>query len=185
MLVVTVTTPWSSATPWAACLVCVTPEALCLEAVVTCAPDSARVEREWRACSAPTVPTATTTGVYSSAVRGHRKSKMRDGIMTVAEIKWISSLYVICTKCPRERQVGRRILLCFLMMSNCAQPDGWSQGCVPCTCEPRGTVPGSVCDSSTGQCVCLPTRYGRDCSRCRHGKSLQNLERPTFDPKSG
>ncbi|KAM7423873.1 hypothetical protein PAMA_000303 [Pampus argenteus] len=44
-----------------------------------------------------------------------------------------------------------------------------SQGCIPCVCDPRGTVAGSVCDSSTGQCVCIPTRYGKDCSSCRPG----------------
>nr|XP_046239587.1 usherin [Scatophagus argus] len=47
-----------------------------------------------------------------------------------------------------------------------------SQGCVPCICDPRGTVTGSVCDSTTGQCVCVPTRYGQDCSGCRPGYYL-------------
>ncbi|XP_075319241.1 usherin [Odontesthes bonariensis] len=47
--------------------------------------------------------------------------------------------------------------------------NGSSQGCVPCICDPRGTVTGSVCDSTTGQCVCVPTRYGKDCSSCRLG----------------
>ncbi|KAK2920361.1 hypothetical protein Q8A73_002565 [Channa argus] len=46
---------------------------------------------------------------------------------------------------------------------------GLSQGCVPCICDPRGTVVGTVCDSATGQCVCVPTRYGKDCSSCRPG----------------
>ncbi|XP_078016774.1 usherin [Epinephelus lanceolatus] len=44
-----------------------------------------------------------------------------------------------------------------------------TQGCVPCICDLRGTVTGSVCDSTTGQCVCVPTRYGKDCSSCRPG----------------
>ncbi|XP_029001116.1 usherin isoform X2 [Betta splendens] len=43
------------------------------------------------------------------------------------------------------------------------------QGCAPCNCDPRGTVAGTACDSNTGQCVCVPTRYGRDCSGCRSG----------------
>ncbi|XP_061132682.1 usherin [Syngnathus typhle] len=47
--------------------------------------------------------------------------------------------------------------------------NGSVQGCAPCTCDPRGTVTGSVCDSSTGQCMCKPTRYGKDCSACRPG----------------
>ncbi|XP_074481361.1 usherin [Sebastes fasciatus] len=46
---------------------------------------------------------------------------------------------------------------------------GLSHGCVPCICDLRGTVTGSVCDSTTGQCVCVPTRYGKDCSSCRPG----------------
>ncbi|XP_070688414.1 usherin [Pempheris klunzingeri] len=47
--------------------------------------------------------------------------------------------------------------------------NGLSQGCVPCVCDPKGTVTGTVCDSTTGQCVCVPTRYGQDCSGCRPG----------------
>ncbi|XP_047436500.1 usherin [Mugil cephalus] len=47
--------------------------------------------------------------------------------------------------------------------------NGVSHGCAPCICDPTGTVTGSVCDSTTGQCVCAPTRYGKDCSSCRPG----------------
>ncbi|XP_068431767.1 usherin [Clinocottus analis] len=75
-------------------------------------------------------------------------------------------------QCPcREGVEGARC-------TNCAQSyynrslhiqKGLSQGCVPCTCELRGTVAGSVCDSTTGQCVCVPMRYGKDCSGCRPG----------------
>ncbi|XP_029354432.1 usherin [Echeneis naucrates] len=57
--------------------------------------------------------------------------------------------------------------------TNCAHNyynrNGSSQGCVPCICDPRGTVSGSVCDSTTGQCVCLATRHGQDCSNCKPG----------------
>ncbi|XP_068597953.1 usherin [Brachionichthys hirsutus] len=52
-----------------------------------------------------------------------------------------------------------------------------SQGCAPCTCDPRGTVKGTVCDSTTGQCVCVPTRYRRDCSDCRSGYFLSPHQR--------
>lgn len=68
-LVVMVTTPLSSATPWAVCRVCVTSAALCQGLYVICGPDNARAERGWRALAAPTVPTTTTTGVYTSRVR--------------------------------------------------------------------------------------------------------------------
>uniref|UniRef100_A0A3Q3E844 Usher syndrome 2A (autosomal recessive, mild) n=1 Tax=Hippocampus comes TaxID=109280 RepID=A0A3Q3E844_HIPCM len=60
-----------------------------------------------------------------------------------------------------------------MQCTNCApnyfNTNGSFQGCAPCTCDPGGTVAGSVCDSSTGQCVCMPTRYGKDCSKCRTG----------------
>lgn len=69
------TTPWSGATPWAACRVLVTLEALCLEGAATSALDSVRVERVWRACSAPTVRTTTTTAaVHTAWVRGRCES---------------------------------------------------------------------------------------------------------------
>lgn len=65
------TTPWSAATPWAACRVPVTLQALCLEGAATSALDSVRVERLPRACSAPTVrATTTTTALHSYRVRG-------------------------------------------------------------------------------------------------------------------
>ncbi|KAM3876945.1 usherin [Diretmus argenteus] len=54
--------------------------------------------------------------------------------------------------------------------------EGWSQGCVPCTCDPRGTVEGTMCDSTSGQCVCLPTWHEQGCSRCRPGFYLSEEE---------
>ncbi len=71
-LVVMVTTPWSSETPWAVCRVRVTSVALCQRAYVICGLDNAHAERGWREHSVPTVPTTTTTGVYTSRVREHR-----------------------------------------------------------------------------------------------------------------
>ena len=41
--------------------------------------------------------------------------------------------------------------------------------CAPCVCDPQGAMEGTVCDGVTGQCVCVPTRHGRDCSACRPG----------------
>ncbi|CDQ95372.1 unnamed protein product [Oncorhynchus mykiss] len=51
-------------------------------------------------------------------------------------------------------------------------PHGSSQGCVPCVCDPTGTVEGAMCDADTGQCVCVSTRHGRDCGRCRPGECV-------------
>ncbi|RXN19458.1 usherin [Labeo rohita] len=44
-----------------------------------------------------------------------------------------------------------------------------THGCQPCHCDHMGTVPATVCDPVSGQCVCLPTRYGRDCGTCKPG----------------
>ncbi|XP_070842368.1 usherin [Chaetodon trifascialis] len=75
-------------------------------------------------------------------------------------------------QCPcREGVEGTRCTNCAHSYYNRSLhlQTGLSQGCVPCICDPRGTVLGSVCDSTTGQCVCVPTRYGQDCSSCRPG----------------
>lgn len=70
-LVVMVTTTWNSETPWAVCHVHVTSVALCQRAYAICGPDNAHAERGWKEHSVPTVPTTTTTGVYTSRVREH------------------------------------------------------------------------------------------------------------------
>ncbi|KAK7153113.1 hypothetical protein R3I93_011118 [Phoxinus phoxinus] len=44
-----------------------------------------------------------------------------------------------------------------------------THGCQPCQCDHMGTVPATVCDPASGQCVCQPTRYGRDCGTCKPG----------------
>ncbi|XP_052001042.1 usherin [Xyrauchen texanus] len=49
-----------------------------------------------------------------------------------------------------------------------------THGCQPCNCDPLGTVPSTVCDPTSGQCVCLPTRYGRVCGMCKPGFFLSD-----------
>ncbi|XP_072320975.1 usherin [Eucyclogobius newberryi] len=75
-------------------------------------------------------------------------------------------------QCPcREGVEGAQCNNCaynYYNLSTSTQ-SGWSHSCVPCSCDHSGTVVGSVCDSTTGQCVCLSTRYGKDCSSCRPG----------------
>ncbi|XP_055465169.1 usherin [Psammomys obesus] len=46
---------------------------------------------------------------------------------------------------------------------------GQLQGCQECECDPLGTLPGSVCDPVSGQCLCLPHRQGRRCEQCQPG----------------
>lgn len=42
-----------------------------------------------------------------------------------------------------------------------------SDGCVECGCDESGTVPGTVCDKTTGQCVCKAHTEGRTCDTCK------------------
>uniref|UniRef100_A0A7N5KIX5 Usherin n=1 Tax=Ailuropoda melanoleuca TaxID=9646 RepID=A0A7N5KIX5_AILME len=43
------------------------------------------------------------------------------------------------------------------------------QGCQMCECDSLGTLPGTICDPISGQCLCLPNRQGRRCNRCQPG----------------
>ncbi|XP_052593935.1 usherin [Peromyscus californicus insignis] len=43
------------------------------------------------------------------------------------------------------------------------------QGCQVCECDSLGTLPGSICDPVSGQCLCLPHRQGRRCEQCQPG----------------
>ncbi|KAM3930149.1 usherin [Leptodactylus fuscus] len=47
-----------------------------------------------------------------------------------------------------------------------------NQGCQDCDCDHKGTLPGSVCDHSNGQCQCLPNYQGRRCNQCTPGFHL-------------
>ncbi|XP_035245264.1 laminin subunit beta-2-like [Anguilla anguilla] len=40
------------------------------------------------------------------------------------------------------------------------------QGCQPCQCDLRGSVPGGSCDSISGDCVCKRHVTGRRCDQC-------------------
>lgn len=44
------------------------------------------------------------------------------------------------------------------------------QGCQVCECDSSGTLPGSICDPVSGQCLCLPHRQGRRCEQCQPGR---------------
>ncbi|NWU97041.1 LAMB3 protein, partial [Upupa epops] len=43
------------------------------------------------------------------------------------------------------------------------------EACLPCECDPDGTVPGSVCDPLTGRCVCKDNVQGDRCHLCKPG----------------
>ncbi|NWS96978.1 LAMB3 protein, partial [Mionectes macconnelli] len=43
------------------------------------------------------------------------------------------------------------------------------EACLPCECDPDGTVAGSVCDPLTGRCVCKENVQGDRCHLCKPG----------------
>ncbi|NXO69232.1 LAMB3 protein, partial [Phainopepla nitens] len=43
------------------------------------------------------------------------------------------------------------------------------EACLPCECDPDGTVPGSACDPGTGRCVCKDNVQGDRCHLCKSG----------------
>ncbi|KFO12383.1 Laminin subunit beta-3, partial [Balearica regulorum gibbericeps] len=43
------------------------------------------------------------------------------------------------------------------------------EACLPCECDPDGTVPGSICDPLTGRCVCKDNVQGDRCHLCKPG----------------
>ncbi|PKU40260.1 laminin subunit beta-1 [Limosa lapponica baueri] len=40
------------------------------------------------------------------------------------------------------------------------------QACLPCNCDPSGSLPFSVCDPATGECLCQRFATGRRCEKC-------------------
>ncbi|XP_002760562.4 usherin [Callithrix jacchus] len=43
------------------------------------------------------------------------------------------------------------------------------QSCQMCECDSLGTLPGTICDPISGQCLCVPNRQGRRCHQCQPG----------------
>ncbi|XP_044201958.1 usherin [Thunnus albacares] len=125
--------------------------------------------------------------VCKEHVEGHHCDTCRHGYHTLEHRNSLGCLPCVCDisgtvpegvcdmwtgQCPcRDGVEGAQCTNCAHNYYNRSSDihKGLSQGCVPCVCDPRGTVAGSVCDSSTGQCICIPTRYGKDCSSCRPG----------------
>ncbi|NWU13317.1 LAMB4 protein, partial [Cephalopterus ornatus] len=39
-------------------------------------------------------------------------------------------------------------------------------GCQPCSCDPSGSLPFSICDPATGKCLCQRFTTGQRCEKC-------------------
>ncbi|MEQ2218840.1 hypothetical protein XENOCAPTIV_008792, partial [Xenoophorus captivus] len=123
--------------------------------------------------------------VCKKHVEGHHCDSCRHGYHTLEQRNSLGCLPCVCDisgtvsegvcdmktgQCPcKEGVEGAHCSSCAQNFYNSTLDleRGLSHGCVPCICDPRGTVTGSTCDSTTGQCVCIPSRHGKDCSSCR------------------
>ncbi|XP_036374359.1 laminin subunit beta-4 [Megalops cyprinoides] len=48
-------------------------------------------------------------------------------------------------------------------------PPEHPNACVPCDCDPNGSLSGGLCDPRTGRCVCKSHVEGDRCDRCKYG----------------
>ncbi|XP_015257331.1 PREDICTED: laminin subunit beta-4-like isoform X1 [Cyprinodon variegatus] len=53
------------------------------------------------------------------------------------------------------------------------------QACIPCDCDPAGSLNGGLCDASSGRCFCKENVEGPHCDRCKHGFFNLRQENPT------
>ncbi|KAK1328091.1 hypothetical protein QTO34_012514 [Cnephaeus nilssonii] len=109
-----------------------------------------------------------------------------DSAMDVWRDPSTSNRTTLSSACPatvirRDRQCPCKPGVTGLRCSQCGPhrynlTAGDFQGCGTCECDPSGTLPGTMCDPSSGQCRCLPNRQGRRCDQCqpeRPGKGCE------------
>ncbi|XP_061418868.1 LOW QUALITY PROTEIN: laminin subunit beta-2-like [Lethenteron reissneri] len=83
----------------------------------------------------------------------------------------------VCEDC-RHNTMGRNCELCNTFFYRDPRRDaGDADACLPCDCEPDGTLNGGLCDGHTdaalglraGHCRCKPNAEGPRCDRCKAG----------------
>ncbi|XP_074833632.1 laminin subunit beta-3 [Carettochelys insculpta] len=75
----------------------------------------------------------------------------------------------ICDDC-QHNTAGRNCEHCKpYFFRNRRQDLSHPEACLPCECDPDGTVPGSMCDPLTGRCICKENVQGDRCHLCKPG----------------
>ncbi|XP_013910019.1 PREDICTED: laminin subunit beta-3 [Thamnophis sirtalis] len=75
----------------------------------------------------------------------------------------------VCEDCQHNTE-GRNCELCKINFFRNRQFDlGHPEVCLPCECDPDGTVPDSSCDRMNGRCVCKDNVQGDRCHLCKPG----------------
>ncbi|KAL7985366.1 hypothetical protein Chor_003936 [Crotalus horridus] len=75
----------------------------------------------------------------------------------------------VCEDC-QHNTAGRNCELCKINFFRNRRFDlGHPEVCLPCECDPDGTVPDSSCDRLNGHCVCKENVQGDRCHLCKPG----------------
>ncbi|XP_063179484.1 laminin subunit beta-4 [Chroicocephalus ridibundus] len=75
------------------------------------------------------------------------------------------ALGMVAGRCPcKENVEGVRCDKCRANYYGLSGSD--PLGCQPCNCDPSGSLPFSVCDPATGECLCQRFATGRRCEKC-------------------
>ncbi|XP_074000722.1 laminin subunit beta-4 [Numenius arquata] len=83
----------------------------------------------------------------------------------VCESRTDPALGTVAGRCPcKENVEGVRCDKCRANYYGLSSSD--PLGCQPCNCDPSGSLPFSVCDPATGECLCQRFATGRRCEKC-------------------
>uniref|UniRef100_A0A674HEF4 Laminin subunit beta 4 n=1 Tax=Taeniopygia guttata TaxID=59729 RepID=A0A674HEF4_TAEGU len=86
----------------------------------------------------------------------------------VCEGRTDPTLGTVAGRCPcKENVEGTRCDKCKANYYGLSSSD--PLGCQPCNCDPLGSLPFSVCDPATGECLCQRFTTGQRCEKCLAG----------------
>ncbi|KAL4656759.1 laminin subunit beta-4-like [Arapaima gigas] len=75
----------------------------------------------------------------------------------------------VCDDC-RNNRTGIHCELCGpYYYQDPRRPHNDPRACVPCNCDPNGSLDGGLCDPGTGRCFCKRHVEGNQCDRCQYG----------------
>uniref|UniRef100_A0A8C3DK14 Laminin subunit beta 4 n=1 Tax=Corvus moneduloides TaxID=1196302 RepID=A0A8C3DK14_CORMO len=78
------------------------------------------------------------------------------------------TLGTVAGRCPcKENVEGARCDKCRANYYGLSSSD--PLGCQPCNCDPLGSLPFSICDPATGECLCQKFTTGQHCEKCLVG----------------
>uniref|UniRef100_U3K696 Laminin subunit beta 4 n=1 Tax=Ficedula albicollis TaxID=59894 RepID=U3K696_FICAL len=86
----------------------------------------------------------------------------------VCESRTDPALGTVAGRCPcKENVEGARCDRCRANYYGLSGSD--PLGCQPCNCHPLGSLPFSICDPATGECLCQRFTTGQRCEKCLAG----------------